>query len=160
MLYCTWSGCGIVPWWCAVLGLVTGLAAAWAWAWSTRVPLVPLEDNPGGMMSPAPKLEALEWRVAGWRQNDRAGQRNRIAALLTAVAVVLSSAASLLSLTPTSRAEAPAHHGRSSSTCAGNISGESCPVGRSSGARVTTRLGARGVTTHAADHLVGEKSQI
>ncbi|MBJ9711956.1 hypothetical protein [Burkholderia gladioli] len=160
MLYCTWSGCGIVAWWCAVLGLVTGLAAAWAWAWSTRVPLVPLEDNPGGMMSPAPKLEALEWRVAGWRQNDRAGQRNRIAALLTAVAVVLSSAASLLSLTPTSRAEAPAHHGRSSSTCAGNISGESCPVGRSSGARVTTRLGARGVTTHAADHLVGEKSQI
>ncbi|WP_186159321.1 hypothetical protein [Burkholderia gladioli] len=100
MLYCTWSGCGIVAWWCGVLSLVTGLAAAWAWAWSTRVPLVPLEDNPDGMMSPDPEIEVLEWRVAGWRQNDRAGRRNRVAALLTAVAVALSSVASLASLAP------------------------------------------------------------
>ncbi|CAB3972624.1 MULTISPECIES: hypothetical protein [Burkholderia] len=100
MLYCTYAWCGTVAWWCAVGGLLVGLAAAGAWVWSTRVPLDPLEDNPGGIMPVIPELEALTWRVAGWKQNDRAGRRNRIAAGLTAVAVVLSAAASLLSLTP------------------------------------------------------------
>ncbi len=100
MLYCTATWCGIVAWWCALGGLLVGLAAAGAWMWSTWVPLDPLEDNPGGIMPVIPELEAMAWRSAAWRQNDRAGQRNRVAAVLTAVAVALSSAASLLSLTP------------------------------------------------------------
>ncbi|WP_186126814.1 hypothetical protein [Burkholderia gladioli] len=112
MLYCTWSGCGIVAWWCAVLGLVTGLAAAWAWAWSTRVPLDPLEGNPSGMLPVDRDVADLAWRVAGWRQNDRAGQRNRVAALLTAVAVVLSSVASLLSLAPPTSGKTSSCHDR------------------------------------------------
>ncbi len=80
--------------------LVAGLAAAGAWACSTRVPLDPLEGNPSGMLPVDPHLADLEWRVADWRQTDRAGRRNRVAALLTAVAVVLSSLASLPSLAP------------------------------------------------------------
>ncbi|PFH12720.1 hypothetical protein BX604_7531 [Burkholderia sp. JKS000303] len=100
MVYCTEAWCGTAAWWCAAGGLLVGLAAALAWVWSTHVPLDPMEDNPGGIMPVIPELEALAWRSAAWRQNERAGQRNRIAAALTAVAVVLSSAASLLSLTP------------------------------------------------------------
>ncbi len=42
MLYCTATWCGIVAWWCAVGGLLVGLAAAGAWIWSTRAPWDPL----------------------------------------------------------------------------------------------------------------------
>lgn len=74
MLYCTWSWCGIVAWWCAVLGLVTGLAAAWAWAWSTRVPLDPLEGNPSGMLPVDRDVADLAWRLA---RGGLAAERSR-----------------------------------------------------------------------------------
>lgn len=58
-----------------------------------RAPLDLLEGNPSGMLPVDPEREALDRRAAGLRQNDRASQCNRIAARLTAVAVMLSSAA-------------------------------------------------------------------
>ncbi|MDW9232868.1 hypothetical protein C7S15_9025 (plasmid) [Burkholderia cepacia] len=45
-------------------------------------------------------MQQIQMSLADWNQAAEAGRRNRIAAALTAFAVVLSSAASLLSLTP------------------------------------------------------------
>ncbi|KVL93095.1 hypothetical protein [Burkholderia stagnalis] len=72
---CYWTGAASVPvaWWCALGGLVVGWAAAIAWIWSTRVPLDRLGDHPNGMLSVIPEIQALAWRVAGWRPYDRAG---------------------------------------------------------------------------------------
>lgn len=100
MLYCTATWCGIVAWWCAVGGLLVGLAAAGAWIWSTRAPWDPLGGDPHAILSPDPELQQGQLNLADWSQTAEAGRRNRIAAALTAVAVVLSSAASLLSLAP------------------------------------------------------------
>ncbi|MBY4870746.1 hypothetical protein K6W76_30335 [Burkholderia anthina] len=100
MLYCTARWCGIVAWWCAVGGLLVGLAAALAWVWSTRAPWDPTGGDPYAILSPDPELQQGQLNLADWTQAAEAGRRNRIAAALTAVAVVLSAAASLLSLTP------------------------------------------------------------
>lgn len=100
MLYCTATWRGTVAWWCAVGGLLVGLAAAGAWVWSTRAPWDPLCGDPHAILSPDPELQQGQLNLADWTQAAEAERRNRIAAALTAVAVVLSSTASLLSLAP------------------------------------------------------------
>ncbi|HDR9056979.1 TPA: hypothetical protein QDB02_004756 [Burkholderia vietnamiensis] len=100
MLYCTAGWCSILAWWCAVGGLLVGLIAAGAWFWSTRAPWDPLDGDPHAILSPDPELQQGQLNLGDWTQAAEVGRRNRIAAALTALAVVLSSAASLLSLTP------------------------------------------------------------
>lgn len=100
MLYCTYAWCGTAAWWCAIVGLLVGLAAAGAWVWSTRTLWDPLGGDPHAILSPDPDMQQIQMNLADWNQAAEAGRRNRIAAGLTAIAVVLSSLASLLSITP------------------------------------------------------------
>ncbi|MFM0303192.1 hypothetical protein PQQ99_24035 [Paraburkholderia sediminicola] len=100
MLYCTYAWCTAAAWWCAVGGLLVGLAAASAWVWSTAAPWDPLGGDSNAILSPDPELQQGQLNLADWNQAAEAGRRNRIAAWLTAVAVALSAAASLLSLVP------------------------------------------------------------
>ncbi|WP_157656974.1 hypothetical protein [Burkholderia ubonensis] len=99
MLDCTNAWCGTAAWWCAAGGLLVGPAAAGARAGSTRAPWDPLGGDPHAILSPDPQLQQGQRNLADWNQATEAGRRNRIAAALTALAVVLSSAAPLLSLT-------------------------------------------------------------
>ncbi|WP_176100978.1 hypothetical protein [Burkholderia cepacia] len=100
MFYCTEAWCGTAAWWCAVGGLLVGLAAAGAWIWSTRTPWDPLGGDSYVILSPDPQMQQGQLNLGGWTQAAEAGRRNRVAAALTAIAVVLSSVASLMSLAP------------------------------------------------------------
>ncbi|MCX4151770.1 MULTISPECIES: hypothetical protein [Paraburkholderia] len=82
----------------AIGGLVVGLVAAWYWRESTRVPIDPLDGDPNAIMPVVPELEHQAWWAAQFRANQEAGRLNTIAAMLTAVAVVLSTASSVIAL--------------------------------------------------------------
>lgn len=84
--------------WLAVAGLVFGLVAAWYWFRSTRVPIDPLNGNPNAIMPVEPAVERLAWLAAQFRANQEVGRLNTIAASLTAVAVVLSTASSVVGM--------------------------------------------------------------
>jgi hypothetical protein len=83
---------------CAVGGLGFGLAAAWYWGKSTQIPVDPLNGDPNAIMPVLPELEQLAWLAAQVRANREIGRLNRIAAQLTALAIVLSTASTLLGL--------------------------------------------------------------
>lgn len=86
--------------------MVRGRRAAGRPGCSRRLDLVdaravgPARRDPHAILSPDPELQQRQLNLADWSQTAEAGRRNRIAAALTAVAVVLSSAASLLGLAP------------------------------------------------------------
>lgn len=82
----------------ATLGLLFGLGAAWYWFQSTRVPIDPLNGDPNAIMSVEPELMQQDWLVAQLNANQEVGRLNTIAAILTAVAVVLSTASSFVSM--------------------------------------------------------------
>ncbi|WP_247570115.1 hypothetical protein ACQZ3V_01950 [Ralstonia pseudosolanacearum] len=84
--------------WLAIGGLVFGLIAAWYWFRSTRVPIDPLNGNPNAIMPVEPAVERLAWLAAQFRANQEVGRLNTIAASLTAVAVVLSTASSVVGM--------------------------------------------------------------
>ena len=87
-----------VAFWLAVGGLVFGLIAAWYWFKSTRVPIDPLNGDPNAIMPVVPELEQLTWLAAQFRANQEVGRLNTIAASLTAIAVVFSTASSVVGL--------------------------------------------------------------
>lgn len=82
----------------AMGGLVFGLVAAWYWYRSTRVAIDPLNDDPDAIMPVVPELEQLAWLAAQFRANQEVGRLNTIAATLTAVAVVFSTASSVIGM--------------------------------------------------------------
>ena len=83
---------------CAVSGLVFGLASAWYWRKSAAVPVDPLNEDPTAVMPAMPELEHLAWLAAQLRANQEVGRLNKIAAKLTAAAIVLSTASTLIGL--------------------------------------------------------------
>ncbi|KVL65427.1 hypothetical protein [Burkholderia ubonensis] len=93
-------GAGPPPGGARSAGCWFGLAAAGAWVGSTRAPRDPLGGDPHATLSPDPPQQQGPLNLADWTQAAEAGRRTRIAAALTALAVVLSSATSLLSLAP------------------------------------------------------------
>lgn len=78
--------------------LIFGLIAAWYWLRSTRVPIDPLDGNPNAIMPVVPELDRLTWLAAQLRANREVGRLNAIAASLTAIAVVLSTASSVIGM--------------------------------------------------------------
>lgn len=78
--------------------LVFGLIAAWYWLRSTRVPIDPLDGDPDAIMPVVSELEQLTWLAAQFRANQEISRLNAIAASLTAVAVVLSTASSVIGM--------------------------------------------------------------
>lgn len=78
--------------------LVFGLIAAWYWLKSTWVPIDPLDGDPNAIMPVVPELDQLTWLVAQFRANHEVGRLNAIAASLTAVAIVLSTASSVIGM--------------------------------------------------------------
>ncbi|NPT58687.1 hypothetical protein [Paraburkholderia elongata] len=82
----------------AMSGLGFGLAAAWYWGKSTRVPVDPLNGDPNAIMPVVPELAQQAWRAAQFRANQEVGRLNTVAAILTAVAVLLSTASSVVAL--------------------------------------------------------------
>lgn len=87
-----------VAFWLAVSGLVFGLIAAWFWFRSTRVPIDPLDGDPNAMMPVETELAQLTWLAAQFRANQEVGRLNTIAASLTAIAVVFSTASSVVGI--------------------------------------------------------------
>lgn len=79
----------------AVSGLGFGLAASWYWRKSTRVPVDPLDGDPNAIMQVVPELAQQAWWAAQFRANQEIGRLNTVAAILTAVAMVLSTASSV-----------------------------------------------------------------
>jgi len=82
----------------AMSGLGFGLAAAWYWRKSTRVPIDPLDGDPNAIMPVVPELAQQAWWAAQFRANQEIGRLNTVAAILTAIAVVLSTASSVIAL--------------------------------------------------------------
>ncbi|CAE6843923.1 hypothetical protein R69658_06851 [Paraburkholderia aspalathi] len=82
----------------AMSGLGFGLAAARYWWKSTRVPVDPLDGNPNAIMPVVPELAQQAWWAAQFRANQEIGRLNTVAAILTAVAVVLSTASSVIAM--------------------------------------------------------------
>ena len=82
----------------AIGGLLFGLAAAWYWSKSTQVPIDPLDSEPNAIMPVVPELAQLAWWTALFLANREISRMNIIAARLTAVAVVLSTASSVVGL--------------------------------------------------------------
>lgn len=94
----------------AIAGLVVGLIAAWYWLRSARVPLALPESEPYDPNAIEPvelELKALTWHVeqmqanqATWEAQVRAsreiGRLNAIAAVLTALALVLSTVSAVI----------------------------------------------------------------
>jgi len=82
----------------SVSGFVFGLAAAYYWWKASRVS--PDPDWPEGIAPVIPELEQLGWNVAFIKLAQESGALNRTAAGLTAIAVLLTTAASVFSLLP------------------------------------------------------------
>ena len=82
----------------AVGGLVFGLIAAWYWFKSTRVPIEPLNGDPNAIMPVVFEVEQVTWLAAQFRANQEVGRLNTIAASLMAVAVVFSTASSVVGM--------------------------------------------------------------
>jgi len=79
-----------------LLGFGFGLASAYYWWKSSRV--TPDPDRPDGIGPVDPELAQLDWTVAFNTFAQQSGALNRKAAILTAIAVVLTSASSVVSL--------------------------------------------------------------
>lgn len=82
----------------AIAGLLSGLVAAWFWERSGRVPVDPLNGDPHAILPVVPELEQLSWRAAQFRADQEMGRLNTLAARWTALAVVLSTASSVIGL--------------------------------------------------------------
>ena len=94
----------------AIAGLVLGLIAAWYWFRSARVPLVLPEGkacDPNAIEPVELDLKVLTWHVeqlqanqATWEAQVRAsreiGRLNAIAAVLTALALIVSTASAVI----------------------------------------------------------------
>ncbi|SOF00924.1 hypothetical protein SAMN05446635_9000 [Burkholderia sp. OK233] len=94
----------------AIAGLIVGLIAAWYWLRSARVPLDLPEGetcDPNSIEPVELELKALTWHVeqiqanqATWeaqvRMSRKIGRLNAIAAVLTALALVLSTASAVI----------------------------------------------------------------
>lgn len=75
----------------AIAALITGLIAAYYWHRSTTV-----TPNPGGSVhSGEAEIQDAAWTTAILEANSAAGQFNKIAALWTALTVVLGAASSI-----------------------------------------------------------------
>jgi hypothetical protein len=79
-----------------VLGFFTGVGAVVAWWRASKI--TPDPDWRNGMAPVVQELEQLGWNVAFSKAFQQSGKLNQIAAILTAVAVLFSTAASLISL--------------------------------------------------------------
>jgi hypothetical protein len=91
----------------AIAGLVVGLIAAWCWLRSASVPLALPVGDPNSIEPVELELKALAWHVeqiqasqATWEAQVRAsreiGRLNAIAAVLTAVALMLSTVSAVI----------------------------------------------------------------
>lgn len=82
----------------SVAGFAFGLAAAYYWWKASR--LSPQPWWPDGIPPAMQELEQMGWTVAFIDLAQKSGALNRIAASLTAIAVILTTAAGLASLLP------------------------------------------------------------
>ncbi|MGF6970720.1 hypothetical protein OKW43_007815 [Paraburkholderia sp. WC7.3g] len=82
----------------AVVGFAFGIAAACLWWKASRV-----SPSPGweGDLAPViPELEQLGWNVAFIEAAQKSGALNSTAAILTAIAVVLTTGSTVVGLLP------------------------------------------------------------
>ncbi|WP_199028733.1 hypothetical protein [Ralstonia sp. ASV6] len=82
----------------ASIGFVFGIAAAFYWWRASRITVNP--NWPAGIAPVVPELEQLGWNVAFIKMAEQSGSLNRIAAALTAIAVVFTTASSVAGLLP------------------------------------------------------------
>lgn len=78
--------------------LVFGLTAAWYWWRSTRVPVDPSNGDPHYILPVIPTLATMAWQAAQFSADQKISRLNRIAAVLSAVAVLLGAAATFWGL--------------------------------------------------------------
>jgi len=82
-----------------VAGFVVGLLAAWYWWLASRVATSPAWGE-AGFEPRDPVMSQMGWIVGMMKAADESAKLNRRAALLTAIAVVLSTGAGLPGLLP------------------------------------------------------------
>jgi hypothetical protein len=82
----------------AVLSLGAGLIADWYWYKASRVQVVPFWQNDTGVMEPLDVGQGnTAWIMAQLQTTQKSGRLNGIAALWTAVAVILGGMSSIAS---------------------------------------------------------------
>ncbi|WP_406867104.1 hypothetical protein [Paraburkholderia fungorum] len=82
----------------AAIVFAFGIAAACFWWKASRVSPVP--DSEGGLAPVIPELEQLGWNVAFIEAAQKSGALNCTAAILTAIAVVLTTSSTIVGLLP------------------------------------------------------------
>lgn len=84
----------------AIAGFVAGLIAAFYWYRASQVNFVPFEKVGGVIRRLNPLDDPQHWIIAIDKTLQKSGKRNRIAAIWTAVSLLLSALAAVLSALP------------------------------------------------------------
>lgn len=80
----------------AIAGFAAGLVAAFYWYRASRVNFVPFWEANGGVEPVDPLQSAEHWVVALMKTGRKSGKLNRIAAVWTALSVLLSAISAVL----------------------------------------------------------------
>jgi hypothetical protein len=86
----------------AIASFVAGLIAAFYWYRASQVNFVPFEEAGGVVRRLSPLNDPEHWIVAIDKTLQKSGKRNRIAAIWTAVSLLLTALAAVLSALPQS----------------------------------------------------------